>query len=315
MLNRVFLVFFLIIGVCVKNNLIAQNTERKFIDINHVKMAYKTFGLESRKEGDPIIVFESGMGMGGGNFELLFPYLSKEVSGIVYDRNGLGESETDTTIVNDADVVKRLHTLLATLNIKPPYLLVGHSIGGPFIRLFTSFYPENTCGLVFIDPTDFMLTAEEDEHVKRSTSSVTGYHDLWRINLKHMGIDATLPFGLRREVKRELAASTPLFFKEYTHLHPLKNVPITVLISYNKPIEPYEAKMNEQLKLGINISPWWKELDRLRIMHYSDMIKMNQYSRVVLLPGYSHGIHHQDPELVAKSILDTFKNCKRRMKE
>jgi len=73
-------------------------------------------------------------------------------------RSGYSESEIDTTIKSDAQVIERLHKLLSTLEITPPYLMVGHSLGGPFIRLYTSIYPNEVCGLVFIDPTDFMLT-------------------------------------------------------------------------------------------------------------------------------------------------------------
>ncbi|MDQ3681700.1 MAG: alpha/beta hydrolase [Bacteroidota bacterium] len=287
--------------------LFAQNVEKKFVIIDKVKTAYKTFGLENRKGNEPVLVFESGMG--GGSFEQIFEYLPKNVAGIEYGRNGLGESEIDTTIKTDVHVIERLHKLLLTLEIKPPYLLVGHSLGGPFIRLYTSIYPNEVCGLVFVDPTDFMLTKDEDKKVKKSTSSLTGYRDIWTINLKAMSTDTAMPLGIRIEAKRELASSTPFFFKEYSSLPPLKNIPVAVLISYNKPIEFYETEMNKKLKLGINLVPWWKELDNLRIVHYADMIKKNQDSRIILLPGYSHGIHYQDPKLVADAVSDIYNNC------
>jgi len=297
----------LIITLLSTQLLFAQKVEKKFVTIDKVKIAYKTFNLETRKGNEPILVFESGMG--GGNFEPIFKYLPKNVAGIEYGRSGYNESEIDTTIKSDVQVIERLHKLLSTLEITPPYLMVGHSLGGPFIRLYTSIYPNEVCGLVFIDPTDFMLTKDEDEKVKKSTSSLTGYIDIWTINVKAISSDSTASLGIRNEAKRLLASNTPFFFKEYTSLPPLKNIPVTVLISYNKPIEFYETEMNKKLKLGINIVPWWKELDKLRIAHYADMIKNNQLSKVLLLPGYSHGIHHQDPKLVADAISAVYKNC------
>lgn len=293
--------------------LFAQNIEKKFVTIDRVKIEYKTFGLEVRKGNEPVLVFESGVG--GGGFEPIFEYLPKNVAGIEYGRNGLGASEIDTTIKTDVQVIKRLHKLLSTLEIKPPYLMVGHSLGGPFIRLYTSIYPNEVCGLVFIDPTDFMLTKDEDEKVRKSTSSLTGYRDIWTINMKTMSSDTAMPFGIRNEAKRELASSTPVFFKEYTSLPPLKNIPVSVLISYNKPIEFYETEMNKKLKLGINLVSWWKELDNLRISHYADMIKNNHDSKIILLPGYSHGIHYQDPKLVADAVSETYNNCLKTDKE
>ena len=104
--------------------LFAQKVEKKFVTIDKVKIAYKTFGLETRKEKDPVIVFESGMG--GGSFEPIFKFLPKNVAGIEYGRNGYNESEIDTTIKSDVQVIERLHKLLSTLEIKPPYLMVGH---------------------------------------------------------------------------------------------------------------------------------------------------------------------------------------------
>lgn len=287
----------------------SQTSERKFVSINNKQMAYKTFGLEGRKANEPVVVFESGLGSGGGSYASLFPFIQKSFAGIVYDRNGIGESEIDITIKTDADVIKRLHDLLATLKISPPYLLVGHSIGGPFIRLYASIHPNEICGLFFIDPTDFMLTKDEDNKVKINTSSSTGYRELFAINLKNIINDTLTSNGFRNEAKRELNESSPDFFKKYKSLQPLNDIPITVMISYNKHIEHYETEMNEDLKLGINLIPWWKELDELRISHYAEMIKNNSNSQLILLPRYSHGIHQQDPKIVAEALIDTYKNC------
>ena len=287
----------------------SQTTERKFVSVNNKQMAYTTFGLQDRKINDPIVVFESGLGSGGGGYGSMFPLIKGKFAGIVYDRNGIGESEIDTSIKTDADVVKRLHDLLTTLKISPPYLLVGHSIGGPFIRLFASNYSDEVCGLFFIDPTDYMLTKSEDDKVKRSTSSKTGYRELFVINLKNIINDRSISDGFRNEATRELNESKQDFFRNYKSLKPLKDIPTTVMIAYNKHIENYETEMNENQKLGINLIPWWKELNELRINHYAEMIKNNKNSRLILLPRYSHGIHQQDPKIVTDALIETYESC------
>jgi len=48
--------------------------------------------------------------------------------------NADGDSQEDTTLSTDAALVQRLHTLLETLHIPPPYLLIGHFMGGPAIH-------------------------------------------------------------------------------------------------------------------------------------------------------------------------------------
>jgi thioesterase domain-containing protein len=50
-------------------------------------------------------------------------------------------------------VARDLGGLLQGLEIPPPYVLVGHSLGGLHIRAFAKLYPEEVAGLVFIDPT------------------------------------------------------------------------------------------------------------------------------------------------------------------
>lgn len=276
-------------------------------EVRGKKMSYKTFNLENRKPDQPILVFEHGLG--GGNFEQVFAFLPKEMAGIQYDRNGLGNSDADEGLVSGSDLNQRLRELLRKLEIQPPYLLVGHSIGGAYIRLFEAKYPDETAGLVFIDPTDFMLTSTEDQKAKDVSKSKTSYQQIWSINLKAMSETNDMPVGVRNEAKRELRNSSEQFFKEYQELPALKNIPVTVLISYNKPIEKYEEDMNRQLQLGIDIKPWWKAYDDLRIQHYSDLIRNNDKSNVVLLPKYSHGIHFQDPGLTARLIAETFGHC------
>jgi pimeloyl-ACP methyl ester carboxylesterase len=228
------------------------------------------------------------------------------VSGIQYERNGIGQSEPDTAVYSDKQVVQRLNRLLKTLNIKPPYLLVGHSIGGAYIRLFAAEYPNEVCGLVFSDPTDFMLTTAENKEAKLKSNSATGYQEVSAISIKSMAENQKFKAGTRYDAMRALKAG---YFVGYRDLPPLKNsIAATVIISYNKYIEAPDEELNQTLHLGINFKPWWKEYDNLRIQHYSEMIKDNDNSMIVLLPKYSHGIYFQNPELVAKLILDNYKN-------
>lgn len=276
-----------------------DNSEQTTV-INQKKIAYKTYGLLTRKPGEPVIVFEQGMG--GGAWEQLYAFLPASAARFEYSRNGIGSSEPDTSLHTHADVVNRLHSLLQELKIAPPYLLVGHSVGGAYIRLFAARFPGETAGLVFIDPTDFMLTTAEDAQAKIDSKSKTGYRQIWLINLKEMSGNSGIPVGPRTEMQREYRLAQKGFFTEYRELGKLPDIPVTVLISYQKPEEHYEAEMNTRLKLGINRDSWWRAYDQLRITHFTDLIRTNHGSQLILLPGYSHGIHFQDPELSGAAI-------------
>lgn len=281
----------------------------RFQTINNSKIAYKIKSLDTRNPNQPVIVFESGLGMGGGNFEIVFQYLPKDAGYFVYDRNGLGQSGIDVSLKTDSDVVTRLHELLEKAQVRPPYLLVGHSIGGAFIRLFESKYPNEVSGLVFIDPTDFMLTEIENATATKQSKSKMGYRELWSKMMLDMSQDQNMPEGFRLETQRESNASQP-FFKEYQNLKPLGNIPVAVLIAYNRRIEKFEEEMNA--KLGLSGKPWFKAFDDLRITHYSKMIETNHNSFLMLLPQYSHGIHNQDPELTGKVISRIFEKAIRK---
>src|ERR1700761_65732 len=122
---------------------------RQFTTVAGKKMCYISAGLENRNPGEPVIILEAGFG-GAGTliFNNIFPDVAKIAPTISYDRNGEGASELDTALTTDTRIIKRLHALLQTLHIAPPYVLVGHSLGGPYIRLYTANYPGEVKALV-----------------------------------------------------------------------------------------------------------------------------------------------------------------------
>src|SRR5262249_13407844 len=66
------------------------------------------------------------------------------------DRAGYGLSEPGPAPRTARQIASELHTLLQNANIPGPYVLVGHSIGGLNIRMFTELYPDEVAGLVFV---------------------------------------------------------------------------------------------------------------------------------------------------------------------
>ena len=72
-----------------------------------------------------------------------------------YDRMGTGESDLGIPPTQTAEaIVDDLHSLLNNAGISPPYILVGHSVGGIYARKFTDNYPATVAGLVFVDSAD-----------------------------------------------------------------------------------------------------------------------------------------------------------------
>jgi pimeloyl-ACP methyl ester carboxylesterase len=292
-------------------NTFGQSSLAEFITVAGKRIAYKASGLNTRKHGEPLIVFEAGAGSGKESFEhFLRPVLAKDMPWVMYDRAGLAGSEADEDLKTDTDVVKRLHDFLKALNLSPPYLLVGHSMGGPLIRLFAGLYPNEVAGLVLIDPTNFMLTRTEDEQIKKDSGSQTGYIDLYVGMLKKMSMDTLLPQGMRSEMKRTSELHASGYFKEYSSLALLPNIPTTIMIAYNSPIEGGEKELFKEYK--INGVAWFEQVNKYRIQSYAHMIKNHTNSLIMLLPGYQHVIHHRDPQLAAATIADVYRKCIRK---
>jgi pimeloyl-ACP methyl ester carboxylesterase len=79
------------------------------------------------------------------------PEVAKQIRVCAYDRAGFGWSEPDPEPQTLARTTRNLHTLLVNANIEDPYVLVGHSIGGLYVRHFAEMYPEQVAGLVLLD--------------------------------------------------------------------------------------------------------------------------------------------------------------------
>jgi len=101
----------------------------------------------------PSVVFEAGSGADRSSWAAVQPGVSRFARAVVYDRAGLGRSQPDPggrTLERMAD---DLNDLLDHFT-PGPFILVGHSAGGPIVRLAAARHPERIAGLVLVDPTD-----------------------------------------------------------------------------------------------------------------------------------------------------------------
>ena len=102
-------------------------------------------------KGRPAVVFESGWGSEIRTWEYVFATVAEFTTVVAYSRAGNGDSEAGPLPRTPERIAEDLHILLRQMNIEPPYVLVGHSLGGLYIRVFAALHPEEVSGLVFID--------------------------------------------------------------------------------------------------------------------------------------------------------------------
>ena len=104
--------------------------------------------------GAPVVVFESGMGMSRHTWGAVAPLVAAQTTTVVYDRSGLGRSPVAAAPRDLEHLAADLCDVLAALGAGP-FVLVGHSWGGPIIRQATAATaPGTVAGLVLVDQSD-----------------------------------------------------------------------------------------------------------------------------------------------------------------
>jgi pimeloyl-ACP methyl ester carboxylesterase len=101
--------------------------------------------------GTPTVVLESGLGETGAYWGWVATAVAHDTRVCVYDRAGRGWSEPAAGPQDGAAVADDLHALLVRAGIPAPVVLVGHSSGAAYVRIFTSRHPEQVGAVVLLD--------------------------------------------------------------------------------------------------------------------------------------------------------------------
>lgn len=136
------------------------STDARTIMVDGLRVRVWTAGLDRRGADRPVIVLEAGSGADLETWRPVFGELAKIGAVIAYDRLGLGQSDADPETPTPTRNAETLRDVLRAL-AAPPYVLVGHSVGGVIIRGFSHLYPGETAGMVYLDVPDFEATREE----------------------------------------------------------------------------------------------------------------------------------------------------------
>jgi pimeloyl-ACP methyl ester carboxylesterase len=98
------------------------------------------------------VLFEAGIAATNLNWCHIQETVARFTHTVSYDRGGLGWSGPSFSARTPSNCAAELHDLLERANIKPPYILVGHSFGGLVMRRYAISYPEDVAGVVLVDP-------------------------------------------------------------------------------------------------------------------------------------------------------------------
>jgi pimeloyl-ACP methyl ester carboxylesterase len=101
--------------------------------------------------GSPTIVLEAGASAFSIDWTFVQQAIAQTNRVCSYDRLGSAWSDPATES-SRATVARDLHAVLEAAGERPPYVMVGASLGGIYVRLYEADYPDDVAGLVLVDP-------------------------------------------------------------------------------------------------------------------------------------------------------------------
>jgi pimeloyl-ACP methyl ester carboxylesterase len=199
--------------------------------------------------GDATVVFESGAGAPLEMWGKVQPAVSQFAKTVSYDRAGLGRSEDGPPPRDGRRIATELRRALDAAAITPPFILVGASMGGPYIRVYAGMYPEDVSGMVLVDPTVFSAEVDAADvpplDARRATLEQARASRVPRGIPLHL-IDAVSPLdvpfataavrGMRRNNRPEIEADS-LEYKRWLDRIPGGRLIVTNRSGHNIPIE------------------------------------------------------------------------------
>lgn len=110
-------------------------------------------GLSSQAGAAPTVVLQAGLGDGQSAWRPILRELAARGPVFAFDRPGYGSQAAVDGPRDPCTIAREQHALLEQQGIAPPYLLVGHSLGGLYQYVFARLYPNEVAGMVLLDPT------------------------------------------------------------------------------------------------------------------------------------------------------------------
>jgi pimeloyl-ACP methyl ester carboxylesterase len=284
-----FLIALLSVGV-VESRAQTASLQPRVVTVEGVAMRFVAAGMEQRKAGQPAVILEAGASE-PGRFPLdtwgnLFPQIARLAPILAYERRGNGMSGADTEPPTLRRVARVLHTLLAQTEIGPPYVLVGHSWGGNYIRAFYDQYPGEVVGMVFVDAETGVGPTRE----QRAAALPPDQRAAAMAPPALPPIPPNTPAGLRAEfeqIGKEMISDGA----ESRTLRPVSGIPIAAVVA----TPPGRMRGNSGA------------VTRLAMTHVSDWVLASPNGLFVAASHVGHFVHVDDPALVAglvKHVLD-----------
>ena len=220
-------------------------------------------------EGTPTVVFEAGLGKGKDDWKAVFNSVAAQTRAIAYDRAGYGASEPSNESRDGRQIVQELRALLAAENLPPPYVLVGHSLGGTIVKLFARTYPDEVAGVVLVDARHADLA--------RQCRQVGVLRFLYE--------PPRLMFLLSRKATRKEVKAAPVTMRQARQAGPFPTVPL-IVVTHQKAS-----------------THWPRALGKVWVAGQHHMVKMSALGRIKVCADSGHNVHRDQPDVVVQAVI------------
>lgn len=278
----------------------------RLVDVGGFRLHLYCVGAES--EASPTVLLEAGGGSPWLAWYKVQPQVAQFTRVCSYDRAGLGWSDPSPNPPTAKEIATELHTLLADAGISGPYVLVGHSLGGMYVRMFQSRYPSEVVGLVLVDSSHPDQTARFPPEAKKLAAGSGKVLTAMRV-LRPFGVVRLLTSrAAPPEVRREYSAliCRPQFIAavgaesaaveesdaEVRPLGSLGDLPLAVLSH-----DPDKVQMPNGLTEPVNRA--WDQMQ-------TELSRLSTRGTHEVVKGASHNIEIDAPDAVVSAIRRVF---------
>ena len=170
---------------------ISEARDRRFnpMEGRRVNVDGRRMHIDCTGEGSPAVILDSGLGDTYISWRKVQPQMAEFTRVCSYDRAGLGYSDPSSQPRTSKVIASELHGLLQAAGILPPYVLVGHSMGGYDVRVYTSLYRSQIAGLVLVD-------ASHPDQENRFPAELKNMEGSWQREAQF--IEYSMPIGIPR---------------------------------------------------------------------------------------------------------------------
>lgn len=280
--------------------------------------------------GATTVVFDAPSGEGGWSWYKVQPAVAKHTRACVYDRAGLGFSDPAPRPNTSANAVDDLHKALGAAGIRPPYVLVGNSLGGGNVQVYAYRYPGEVKGLVLVEPQTedetarlnkvtggkieqfYAMVTQQDAHCLGE--AVKGFKPGTEAMGNCIG-DPTAYYGPVLGQAVQSATITPAYWRarvdEYNAIgtsdaqlralrKPFGRLPLLVL---TRGVSPYAVPGQPQSAMN-------KATEDENAKIHRELAALSTRGKQRVVPGASHVIQAEQPAAVVQAVLDVLAQIK-----